>query len=353
MALRCWPPDLERIPRSGVRVLGALEVRDALVRIEAHARVHPLALRVVVRRWERLPDLDQLLDEALAALAASAACLWPAWYGREDVGGRPTSLSLVRAADRRTLAEIGAAIPALSSAWAEVAFPRCRAGEIPTVHALPRATQAEQLALALDPRGLVFVLACTQPDPPEDRVLALAKAAEWSAREARARVALLVPSPLLDRAALEPLLYGAERIVEERVTPRGESAATEPTEVHVFPVLGRPHPLSPGEQRLAALLARDAELGGLFTCNERVRTVRGTEPLVDLHWAAGRLVIEIDGYRGHSEPWAFRADRQRDYELLASGYRVLRLTHDEVMADAELALEKIRDVVRLCRPSTT
>lgn len=353
MTRACWPPDLERIPRSGVRVLGAPEVGDALARIEAHARVRPLARRVVVRRWEKLPDLDSLLDEALAALTASAACLWPAWYGREDVGGRPASPSLARAADRRTLSEIGAEIPALSTAWAEVAFPRCRAGEAPTVHALPRATQAEQLALALDPQGLLFVLACTDPDAPEERVLALAKAAEWSAREARARVALVVPLPLLDRAALEPLLYGAVRISVDRAPQRGEAAATEPSEVHVFPVLGRPHPLSPGEQRLASLLARDAELGGLFTCNERVRTARGTEPLVDLHWAAGRLVVEIDGYRGHSEPWAFRADRQRDYELLASGYRVLRLTHDEVMADAELALEKVRDVVRLCRPSTT
>jgi very-short-patch-repair endonuclease len=352
MTLLCWPPDLERIPRSGVRVLGAPEVGDALTRIEAHARVRPLARRVVVRHWEWLPDLDQLLDEALAALAASAACLWPAWYGREDVDGRPGSPSLVRAADRRTLSEIGAEIPELSTAWAELAFPRCRAGVAPTVHALPRAIQAEQLALALDPQGVLLVLACTDADPPEERVLALAKAAEWLAREARARVALLVPLPLLDRAVLEPLLYRAVRLVDDRAPLRGEEPATEPTEVRVFPVLGRPHPLSPGEQRLAALLAQDGELGGLFTCNQRVRTVRGTEPLVDLHWAAGRLVVEIDGYRGHSEPWAFRADRQRDYELLASGYRVLRVTHDEVMADAELALEKIRDVVRLCRPST-
>jgi len=216
MTLLCWPPDLERIPRSGVRVLGAPEVGDALTRIEAHARVRPLARRVVVRHWEWLPDLDQLLDEALAALAASAACLWPAWYGREDVDGRPGSPSLVRAADRRTLSEIGAEIPELSTAWAELAFPRCRAGVAPTVHALPRAIQAEQLALALDPQGVLLVLACTDADPPEERVLALAKAAEW----------------------------------------------------------------------------------------------------------------------------------------LARGYRVLRVTHDEVMADAELALEKIRDVVRLCRPST-
>ena len=41
------------------------------------------------------------------------------------------------------------------------------------------------------------------------------------------------------------------------------------------------------------------------------------------------------------------SDRHRDYELLLSGYTVLRLSHDEVMADVTTALEKIRRVSRL------
>jgi very-short-patch-repair endonuclease len=352
MTLPSSPVDLQRIPRSGVRVFGAAEVSDTLARIEAHARARPDARRVVLRHWEDLPDLDHLLDAAIAALVAGAACLWPSWYARADVDARPPSPSLATTTDRRTLSELHAAIPALSAAWAAAAFARCRAGEAPVVQGAPRAIQAEQLALALDPQGIVLVLGCARVDPPEDRVRALARAAEWMAREARARVALIVPEQLMDHAGLEPVLYGATRLAEERHPESDEQRAADANGVRVFPVLGRPHPLSPGEQRLAALLACDPELDGLFTCNERVRTVRGTEPLVDLHWAEGRLVIEIDGYRGHSEPWAFRADRQRDYELLASGYRVLRIAHDEVMADAQLAVEKIRDIVRVCRPST-
>ena len=57
--------------------------------------------------------------------------------------------------------------------------------------------------------------------------------------------------------------------------------------------------------------------------------------------------MEIDGYRCHSSRSDFANDRQRDYELQLSGYLVLRLTHDSVMADVELAIDKIRDLVKL------
>ena len=39
------------------------------------------------------------------------------------------------------------------------------------------------------------------------------------------------------------------------------------TKYTIFPVHGRPHPLNPGEQKLAALLAQDVELAPLFQFN--------------------------------------------------------------------------------------
>jgi very-short-patch-repair endonuclease len=42
-------------------------------------------------------------------------------------------------------------------------------------------------------------------------------------------------------------------------------------------------------------------------------------------------------------------DRHRDYELSLSGYTVLRLANDEIAQDVEKAIEKIRDLVKLCR----
>jgi very-short-patch-repair endonuclease len=45
----------------------------------------------------------------------------------------------------------------------------------------------------------------------------------------------------------------------------------------------------------------------------------------------------------------YRGDRHRDYELLISGYVVLRLPHEQVLEDPAIAVEKIRDVVRFRR----
>jgi very-short-patch-repair endonuclease len=51
---------------------------------------------------------------------------------------------------------------------------------------------------------------------------------------------------------------------------------------------------------------------------------------VDLLWSRRRLVAELDGRAFHSSPRAFEADRRRDAELQAAGYRVVRLTWRQV-----------------------
>jgi very-short-patch-repair endonuclease len=125
-----------------------------------------------------------------------------------------------------------------------------------------------------------------------------------------------------------------------------EGAGEEPW---LGPVRGKPHPLSETEQRLASLIARDVELAPLFAFNQLVDTVRGTRPKVDLVWAGGRLVVELDGFSDHGGRAAFMHDRHRDYELSLSGYSVLRIANDEVSQDIEKAVDKIRDMVRFCR----
>jgi very-short-patch-repair endonuclease len=117
----------------------------------------------------------------------------------------------------------------------------------------------------------------------------------------------------------------------------------------VSPILNRPHPASPGEQLLARHLARDHQLGRLFQFNQRLETIFSNRYLVDLVWADGRVVVEVDGYGWHSAPSAFHTDRQRDYELTVSGYLVLRLPHDLVMEDPERACDRIRDFVKFRR----
>jgi very-short-patch-repair endonuclease len=70
---------------------------------------------------------------------------------------------------------------------------------------------------------------------------------------------------------------------------------------------------------------------------------------VDFVWTKGRLAIELDGYGSHGNRAAFMYDRHRDYELTLSGYTVLRLANEEIAQDVGKAVEKIRDIVRLCR----
>jgi very-short-patch-repair endonuclease len=52
--------------------------------------------------------------------------------------------------------------------------------------------------------------------------------------------------------------------------------------------------------------------------------------LVDAHWPGSKLVVEIDGLRGHRSPAQLYTDHQRDLELRAAGYIVLRYTERQL-----------------------
>jgi very-short-patch-repair endonuclease len=140
-----------------------------------------------------------------------------------------------------------------------------------------------------------------------------------------------------DRSGASPLasaLRNGGQAPGDRESPEGRAS-----------LVGAPHPLSPGETRLARFLARDGDLAPLFFFNQRIATRSERIYVVDLYSPKLRLAVEVDGYSYHSDPKTFQSDRDRDYHLMISGYRVLRLTHNEVMRDAALALEKIRDAV--------
>jgi very-short-patch-repair endonuclease len=70
---------------------------------------------------------------------------------------------------------------------------------------------------------------------------------------------------------------------------------------------------------------------------------------VDLLWSEGRLAIEVDGFELHGTETVFRSDRERDFELMAAGYMVLRITDDEIFQDVARVLEKIRILIQLRR----
>lgn len=45
-----------------------------------------------------------------------------------------------------------------------------------------------------------------------------------------------------------------------------------------------------------------------------------------MFWPAAKLVVEVDGYHAHGHRAAFERDRRKQAELVAAGYRVIRIT---------------------------
>jgi very-short-patch-repair endonuclease len=63
---------------------------------------------------------------------------------------------------------------------------------------------------------------------------------------------------------------------------------------------------------------------------------------VDMLWRSHRLIAELDGRRFHDHPDGFEGDRDRDANLLAAGYRVIRITWRRLASDPD------REAQRLC-----
>jgi very-short-patch-repair endonuclease len=64
--------------------------------------------------------------------------------------------------------------------------------------------------------------------------------------------------------------------------------------------------------------------------------------LVDAHWPEHKLVVEIDGSQGHRTPAQLHTDHQRDLELRAAGYIVLRYTERQLIETAAALAADIR-----------
>ena len=91
---------------------------------------------------------------------------------------------------------------------------------------------------------------------------------------------------------------------------------------------------SKGERLLLALV-RKARLPLPVTNTE----LHGYE--VDHLWREQRLIVEVDGWDGHSTRAAFEADRRRDAELQSRGYRVLRVTWRQLTEEPEAVIASL------------
>jgi very-short-patch-repair endonuclease len=205
----------------------------------------------------------------------------------------------------------------------------------------PRAVLSHATALALwdlaDPPAQVHV---TRPTPiTHDGI----RGHRGTVGDARRRHGLPVTSPAQTLRDVASSMTAVElaRLVEEaqvqRLVSRSElAAARRAPALRAILARGDEPSLtrSEAERRLLALI-RAARL-------PRPRTnVRVGRFEADMLWPAERLVVEIDGFAFHGGRAAFERDRHRDAQLLALGYRVLRITWRRLTREPEAVIATI------------
>ena len=62
---------------------------------------------------------------------------------------------------------------------------------------------------------------------------------------------------------------------------------------------------------------------------------------VDFVWRRQRLVVEVDGAQFHLPQVAFERDRRRDAELVAAGWRVIRVTWNQITRESHMVVARI------------
>jgi very-short-patch-repair endonuclease len=91
------------------------------------------------------------------------------------------------------------------------------------------------------------------------------------------------------------------------------------------------------------------DLGALRPrCNVPLQ-VGGERLLVDFLWEKEMVVVETDGRETHETPTAFQSDRRRDQLLASAGYRVLRVTWNQIHDERADVLDRISRALSLRR----
>jgi very-short-patch-repair endonuclease len=309
-------------------------------------RIEDCVGRVFFLKFPSVDTADGIVERVITVLAETALRLWPVWF--DDVSFELAANDKAgRHAVAETVRNTATTTPCLLLPWAQKAAQLALSGRAPRVRKTTAATELAQLSLAISRNGLVLLFDCDDLLSNERIRQAAVAALEWIAAHGDAAVIALFSEQPPFMPPFDRILYGAMRVEPQACAPAIVKKADAPW---IAPWRGKPHPLSDVELRLFNALGRDRELASLFTFNTLIETVGGTRPKVDLLWQDGRLVVELDGYGSHGNRSAFFDDRRRDYELIRSGYIVLRLVNEEIEQDLELAMEKVRSVVRLRQP---
>lgn len=167
-----------------------------------------------------------------------------------------------------------------------------------------------------------------------------------------------IPVTTVPRAVLDFASQTSPRQVERALSEMEVRGLTDPLSI---PDLLERYPGRRGSAILRALLAAGAETTGV-TQNDfeelfvalvdshglpRPRfnadiSVGGRFCCVDCLWAKERLIVELDGRAVHGTRKAFEDDRERDRQLIAGGWRVMRVTWRQLQNQADAVASDLR-----------
>jgi len=124
----------------------------------------------------------------------------------------------------------------------------------------------------LHPTHLIALLQITNNNPKEGQLSGIVSAAKWFMAQSNASIGIVLPKMLLGHPELVSIY---DEIFDDGFASSMNESAVKPEKENksiVWPIIGKPHPFSPGEQLLAKWLAKDAELRELFHFNTDFRT---------------------------------------------------------------------------------
>jgi very-short-patch-repair endonuclease len=276
--------------------------------------MHPLELQIaqIAGRQDNLITWEQLVRIGV---------------GRRSVARRVESGRWQRV--HKAVYLIGPAPPTLSAKARAAAF---TCGEGAAVSHRTAAVVWRLLPVAPEPELHVIVAG---RNPGVKPGIHIHRVAELPPNEVARRDGIPLTTPartICDLAATEPLRDVESALAEARIHRLA-------TDRQINAVIQR------APTRAGALIVRrllDAEDDTGYTRSKAERILRDVihaadldrplfnEPVlgyvVDALWPKQRLIVEVDGYTYHSHRAAFERDRRRDQQLVAAGYRVIRVT---------------------------
>jgi very-short-patch-repair endonuclease len=329
---------LATLPRTAVvRVTGA-SVQQLTLSLDPLPPDAPVVIRCSVPVSS---SASAVVADLLDRLETAAIQLFPAWLPDGDTLSTASNLdrTVVRMFARRHAANSEHFGPFLADVAEAALLGRARFERFPPE--IRARGLARILADAYHRDGLVLLIDGSA-EVDDDRQDVVAVAFAWLADHG---IGVWLTHGVLRSVDRFPTTVVGVTSYLEVPTP---TAQPDVTFIAIPAPLGKPHPLSQAEQRLARALERCEWAEGRHWNQVRSESSLAPTIRVDLIWPAERCIVEVDG-PDHRTAEKYAADRVRDNALALEGFRILRFTNDQVTGDITWVLDVIKRMLTKLR----